>query len=713
MSTPISDSAFTEKQLKQLYMAKSYTSKGYEAIKSHPEWSYLAMNFVWNKIARGEEDSLKDFISYLNVSGLDKEGKLGGDLLFAYSTIANIKGDERNQLIGNPINIAIAYLTRHPDCSDKTELLYNVLKRCFILRETTDRVKLSQCIESNSDLCTALMSEAVPEAKVIYESMMLESTNLNPMKLSPLYALDDMNIRGKQIVYAYEYCDSSLSDFINSVYNRDGKMIGYVNYKIKSNGDYIKGKRKTVPKAVHGEASFTGGIGFEKPKPCIIMPYEEYTPVEKKTISYSTREITQSTSESEGIRILKSLGFEPVYMKNQVDIHGKPVTDIGNNTPTTYYILHNPETGAICNISAVLPNHLLYGGMDIMVPYKGNSFISSFLSSVEMNRIDSNKEYSVGRINGGENPVSTYKSFIEQVDCVNDTTILGYNGHNGIPIPDYYDFAGDDAGHDYVHANVENMCGNCNSVWSFARILNCLSIDTLVSKMPEEKQFIYKPFLADRYKWSVNYCYMTLNPESSAVYLGTASLMLGVPKSELDKYAEVMKQEAERYINRDSLLKYLNSKSFLENLYGTSKLVEDFIDEFNIKVKFSPIDDKNKKRALKLLTKALFPIIDACSKSTITGNVSFKENNGNIYLSAYGTLVVYFKNGNMHVSGKATAVTEEQWKTIIKKAILRIQKVLNKPVKEVRFSLNSGEDFKDISICPHSEEPTSYLIQLS
>lgn len=73
---------------------------------------------------------------------------------------------------------------------------------------------------------------------------------------------------------------------------------------------------------------------------------------------------------------------------------------------------------------------------------------------------------------------------------------------------------------------------------------------------------------------------------------------------------------------------------------------------------------------------------------------------------------MYFKNGNMHVSGKATAFSENEWKSLIEKTISRVQRVLNKPVKEVQFSLDS-KNFSDISICPHQEEHTSYFVKLS
>lgn len=87
------------------------------------------------------------------------------------------------------------------------------------------------------DRIIIIMSEEEKRAKVILQEL-ITTVDDTWQCIKALNILDDMNIRGIQIVYAYEgYCKSNMEDFMKNIRSRSQNMIGYINSKLP---DYPK-----------------------------------------------------------------------------------------------------------------------------------------------------------------------------------------------------------------------------------------------------------------------------------------------------------------------------------------------------------------------------------------------------------------------------------------------------------------------------------------
>lgn len=87
------------------------------------------------------------------------------------------------------------------------------------------------------DRIIKIMSEEEDEAEIILQKL-TDTMDDNWQSIKVLNIMDDMNIRGKQIIIAYNgYCKGSIQDFIESIHDRSQNLIGYINSKLP---DYPK-----------------------------------------------------------------------------------------------------------------------------------------------------------------------------------------------------------------------------------------------------------------------------------------------------------------------------------------------------------------------------------------------------------------------------------------------------------------------------------------
>lgn len=681
------------------------------------------------KHTKGE--SIEDFLTYLSVSGKDNNRLL----LYAYSSIQRIKGDDKNPLISSPIYTSISYLSRNPETS-KNKLLFEVLRRSFLPKPNTGRVKASECILNNDDLSCALITEGIPEAEEIYHKAKLASMETNSLNNtgtgrnilgnsfdrgwkahSFLLGLDDMNIRGQQLVYALEYFDGDIPSMVVGVTNRDTQMVEYINYRIHDTNYHIEGALSIMPKAVSGGASSTEGYDFAPPIDCMISPSDNIKKVGKKTVDYSSRSILFPTTLEEGLKILDALGFKLVWKSNLISINDFKKDLFGKDN--YFIILVNPNNGSICKISSATDDCILNGGMDILVPFKdtGDSFFSYF-GEVETNRIEGREGYCVGRIHssgGSDDIIDIYKRFTRDVECVKDSDILGYGSWNQIPILKKYDFEHDSYNHRECKDKLLEMLISQNSLYGLSDICNCLEMDRSVASIPKEFRSLYSSFLKNKYRLTMEYVHFSIHVESSTLYFGTAFNMLNIPDSEIEKYYEAAKSSLKGYMTEDAGLKYLNSKKGKETFFGKSKKVLSLINEFNISCKkdLSSLTNKVKHQDLlcKKFTKILKPICKALNNCAYMGEWVLKEENGNTYLSGPGGKVEVLKDGTVNVDGYTSRYSEKQWKIIIENTIGLVIKEVHKPIKEISFDAHCS--FTSVTIQSHPQEPSSYKVILS
>lgn len=82
-----------------------------------------------------------------------------------------------------------------------------------------------------------IMSEEEESAEVILQEL-ADMIDDNWQCIKTFTILDDMNIRGKQIIIAYnDYCKGSIESFMGNIHERTQNMVGYINSKLP---DYPK-----------------------------------------------------------------------------------------------------------------------------------------------------------------------------------------------------------------------------------------------------------------------------------------------------------------------------------------------------------------------------------------------------------------------------------------------------------------------------------------
>lgn len=580
MST-ILDSIFTESQQQEIKMATEHCKESVPILCQHPEWSSSLMNFVFNRI--GENKDYSEVVAFAEAAPVITEGterdKIGDlDMLCTYSLIETF-GDKAGKN-------AIEYIREHQDVS-ANKLLYDMIQLQF--KDYPDRrIRLSR-LDSNiinrTDALLAIMSEGNDDVKALLERVYFKSSAVNKNSGSSensminrlgrgymnILALDDMNIRGEQVKYAYEYCGNDFKTFVDIICNRDKQMIQYVNQKS------IENARKQgsiyVPQAVEHGASFSY---FTSDK-IFSFDFDTYNDsINALNVKWADREIYSGTPTDEAIKILEANGFEMVYDQN--------VKKYGCYTDNVrHIIMHNPETGAIMDAPSAATDDICYGGCDITVLVK-DSHLFGISMGIAMNCIQDYPGVQVCDMSYQDGLMCKYKKALSSGDPVPDSRIMNKSMHK-IPLlssSDDYSFA-IDCHHNYnKHVELQGYL-NFGVGYKFTIFMDCLKMPESLKRVEDTKKWLFQTFVENPYQETISRGYFTNDIHQNSLLLGAAFKMCGVSESEIDKYYEAAVAACDQLYNKESALEYLKSKEGKDIFYGKSKLTCHFLDEFQLK----------------------------------------------------------------------------------------------------------------------------------
>lgn len=395
-----------------------------------------------------------------------------------------------------------------------------------------------------------------------------------------LLALDDMNIRGNYVNYAYDYCNNDMQVFIEKIRGRDCEMVDYVNQravdKAETNWDDY------VPKAVTMGASSDGFYDDT----IYAYNYSLYKKdIQPLGIDYSKLEVCSGTSLNTALKVFKANGFEMVYDEP----NGKSVF----NTDCRCIVMQNPITGAIMSAPNATPEDVCYGGCDITIPTKSNDKIIIMNNDIETDRANGHPDITVNYISYQNNLMKNYNTIIHNSEPVADSTVLGYQYHGiDLPLTEKYDDKF------ILHRNFKYPefyhLSQDGSVYDFNAFMTCLKADKTIKDVKPDKQWLYKPFLDDKHNKTMSIGYFSNSVETNSLLIGACFKICGISDSEIDKYYEAAVRSFDRYgpYTKERELKLLNENR--DVFYGNSDTTRRFLEEFNLKPAV-PFDDDKKK----------------------------------------------------------------------------------------------------------------------
>lgn len=338
-------------QLDQINYAKSLnlSEEFIRELEKHPEWSSTLMNYVIIKMKNKKSyNEVIDFLTEYEPQDTEKI-EIGKDLGLIMIVDIIIEEGLLHKVIDPLVNKNLLYkainpLAKEKSCKEINWLLkfkyYNYKCQTDVLE--SGRVCINE-ITNNLDALLALMSEGVFEAVKLLERLgriQVQSSNNFGMESITLFQgifsistmLDDMNIRGQQILDAYQYADESAEDLFRLILVRDDKMIRFINAMSAERFKNLIFQSTDEPLeflAVNSGASFrrkksnifNDGFGFSfdrefkfSPDPDLrvtLSNCNEYLDdnITKLNKDYSKMDIYDKTPLNEAIKIAEAHGF--------------------------------------------------------------------------------------------------------------------------------------------------------------------------------------------------------------------------------------------------------------------------------------------------------------------------------------------------------------------------------------------------------------------
>ncbi len=571
-----------ESQMHEIEYAKENTKEGdlidiVGELQKHPEYDSTLMNTLRNRWANG--NPCVELLEFCKIWGPDDKGHIG-----SYKVLEEY-WDWEDKVPGEIMN---SYSRTFKDKGIKY-CVFKAAEEVFGLRKRNSRIKLTEDILNHRGKLFSVMAEGDVEAygileKIEYMTGQLHQnesrawgefsagalgSHLMPGKMRML-GLDDMNIRGRQLVYAFEYADMSYEALIKLISDNDENMVKYVNKKMYE--DLSKSDEHAVPKAV------TVGASFDDPTWNDIlfltshdwMEIEEYGDVKPLSTDWEHAEIVNFVPKTDAIKIMEANGFHIVHRRVPTGAEYEEI------------IFHNKETGAIASCGATDDN-CCYGGFTIAIAHSGREY--GFNGGVQTNSLDNGEGYK-SRMTYQNALMSNYDKY-KHLDPIKDTTVLGYGLDDEIPIPAMIYTNKFVIHRDWKH---NELCGIMrDNSYQLTEFINCLYVNVTYRELAEEDKWLYKPFM-DCYWYNVlKASYFCNSVYNNCIILGAVLKVAGVPKEQIDLLYEEIHRQCEFYDDRNPSRGWNNCSTYVgtledskKSLYGSDKLVDYLIDEFDL-----------------------------------------------------------------------------------------------------------------------------------
>ena len=179
-----------------------------------------------------------------------------------------------------------------------------------------------------------------------------------------MLALDDMGMRGIQIIYARDYYDGNMQALYDGIRSRDGRMIEYINKRTAM--EYNKDRIHNPDYIAVGYGASSTHHGFGAPEQEFHLdPFNMHrymkSDVEPIKIDYKKMDIREGVDRETGIRIAQAYGFEMMFehpFKTDFD-------------ERVQIVMVNKKTGDMLSADTTKDN-MVYGGCRILAPrYEG------------------------------------------------------------------------------------------------------------------------------------------------------------------------------------------------------------------------------------------------------------------------------------------------------------------------------------------------------
>lgn len=228
--------------------------------------------------------------------------------------------------------------------------------------------------------------------------------------------------------------------------------------------------------------------------------------------------------------------------------------------------------------------------------------------------------------------------------------------------------------------------------------------------IPKDSQWVYKPFLDNKYKWILKSGYFTNSIQDNSTILGVLFNILNIPDSEIEKYYQTALGMFNRHIDKENCLKLLSSRSVKESFFGKSKGVADFLDEFGFTpTKYNKHTEIQKKKIMLKFDQSLSVIRKLLRGCNATGEWILYEDRGITYLKGSNGRVT-LGGGMITVEGCCRGYADNIWYKAISGTIDKLVKSIKKPLKEIRFGVDAKSS--NIEISKSKTEAKSFDIVL-
>lgn len=595
---------FDEFQKRQFVIADEFGLSNSE-IKKHPEWSSTFMNFYINKEHNGEDLGVMyiaaDFLKKHRLPS-DVQAKQIGNTIDGLSTL--VDAIERGIDIDKIVPMKDGML-------DYDMWLFRLTEE--IMKDDESKILLSGrvVLPDNFFKIDIIMAEGLPRAKDICNKLSFYNADFNETHhnyndltsafpyiadrmwdmSSILMKLDDMGIRGRQLIDAVEYAggtEQGLFDVLKE--GRSKELVDYVNKKAaerikngESNKEYI---------AVTDGASFdkmnsfnSGGFGaWMEPFRNMAeakysyrinnINYEDYLDIAVKAreIDYLQYDIVNNVDTETAIKIAEARGFKLIRRFET----GKNFFDEKEES----ILMYSDETGAVLRANGATNKNFCFAGSDITfvtnkpLPYENRLHCSN---GPVGDYDKTHMRYYQWSYNNGL--FSVYDNLPQNIK-IDDSKFLTFiqGGFCHLPVPKYFDFPFVQERDLYKSLGATAKYISEMNQYHFENIINFIVMhydeELFASNCPmytpfkDEKFFLSQLHNAGSY-WS------SYNIHETFTTMRLAFLYLNVPEDMVSKCVEALRQYA---ISKDDEIRNLNEERGWHKESSYVEMFDEYVD---------------------------------------------------------------------------------------------------------------------------------------